>query len=194
MGSSPSITQSRPWIGVIFAVLIALAAALWVYLRNQETLSMQDEAEAAIQDSEMIPASEALPQTLDTLDEFLSAPVLRELPKRFRFETLFFESGTVNLMEGSEAEIEEMVLAMKAHPAARARLEAFTDNIGDPAINQALSERRAQAVKGMLVQRGIAADRIEAIGRGAEDPITSNISADGRSMNRRLEFVVTSVQ
>jgi outer membrane protein OmpA-like peptidoglycan-associated protein len=184
--------ESRPWIGLSFAFFIGVISALWVYQHNQYSLAAQEATN--YRDSEMIPASEALPQTLDTLEEFLNAPALGELPKRFRFETLNFESGTTRLMPGSEAELEEIITAMRQHPAARARLEGFTDNTGDTVTNLQLSEQRAEAVKSFLVARGVAADHLEAIGRGADSPITSNISADGRTMNRRIEFIVTQVR
>jgi outer membrane protein OmpA-like peptidoglycan-associated protein len=184
--------ESRPWIGLSFAVLIGVISALWVYQHNQYSLAAQEAG--TYRDSEMIPASEALPQTLDTLEDFLSHPVLKELPKRFRFETLNFESATTKLMPGSEAELEEITTAMRRHPEARARLEGFTDNVGNPAENLQLSQQRAQAVKSYLVAHGVASENLEAIGRGEEDPITSNISADGRTMNRRIEFVVTQVR
>lgn len=66
----------------------------------------------------------------------------------------------------------------------------YTDSIGTPDYNQALSERRAQAIKSYLVGKGVAPDMIVTMGRGADDPLASNEDAAGRAQNRRtaIEF------
>jgi len=189
-GVSPH--PGRTWVGILFACLIAVAAGLWVYNHNQTSFAITETSEMALE-SEMVPAREVLPQTLDTLTEYLNAPVLAELPKRFRFENLYFDTGGTSLQAGAEPELNQIAAALKAHPQAKARLEGFTDNVGLPEVNKALSERRAQAVKDQLVARGVAAEQIEAVGMGPENPVTSNESIEGRAMNRRIEFVVTEV-
>ncbi|MGZ5279132.1 MAG: OmpA family protein [Pseudobdellovibrionaceae bacterium] len=191
-GSGVDPKPGRAWVGILFACLIAIAAGLWVYNHNQTSYAITETSEMALE-SEMVPASEVLPQTLDTLWEYLNAPVFSELPKRFRFENLYFDTGGINLMAGAEPELHQIANAMKAHPKAKARLEGFTDNVGLPEVNKALSERRAQAVKDQLVARGVAAEQLEAVGMGPENPVTSNESIEGRAMNRRIEFVVTEV-
>jgi len=65
-----------------------------------------------------------------------------------------------------------------------------TDSVGTEAYNQALSVRRAMAVKDFLVSRGISADLIDAIGMGKRQPIASNDTAEGRAQNRRVEVLV----
>lgn len=63
---------------------------------------------------------------------------------------------------------------------------------GDPEYNTKLSQKRADAVKEALVKRGIAADRITAFGYGESRPVADNNTEDGRSLNRRTEFVIIS--
>lgn len=197
-------TPGRNWIGVVLGALIVLAAALWVYNHNNRVASLavedavavesENAAPVAVEDTGDVPASEILPETLDTLGEYLNAPVLSELPKRFRFEDLNFQSGEAILMAGSEPELQQIASAMKAHPQAHARIEGYTDNVGQPEVNMALSDRRAQAIRAMLISRGVHPDQLEAIGKGSENPITSNASIEGRTMNRRIEFVITQVK
>jgi outer membrane protein OmpA-like peptidoglycan-associated protein len=193
-------SPSRSWIGVALIALVAILAGLWVFNRNQAasssaaTTAAIDTSAPSIADSEMVPASEALPQTLDTLESFLAAPVASELPKRFRFENLHFESGTTTLLQGSDAEVTQIATALMAHPQARARLEAFTDNVGEPQANQALSQQRAEAVRDQLIARGVAADQVQALGLGDQNPVASNESEAGRALNRRIEFVITEAQ
>lgn len=74
------------------------------------------------------------------------------------------------------------------YPQARIRLLAHTDSIGTDVQNQLLSELRAREVKEQLVARGVAPERIAALGLGDRQPIGSNTESNGRSMNRRVEF------
>lgn len=71
----------------------------------------------------------------------------------------------------------------------RLDINGYTDNIGRPAANRTLSEKRANRVKGILVAMGIADDRIKAFGRGETNFVASNQTADGRARNRRIEIV-----
>ena len=64
----------------------------------------------------------------------------------------------------------------------------FTDNVGNASYNQGLSQRRAQAVKNYLVNRGVASNRIMTYGYGETRPIASNDTAEGRAQNRRVEI------
>ncbi|MBW2174099.1 MAG: OmpA family protein, partial [Deltaproteobacteria bacterium] len=63
-----------------------------------------------------------------------------------------------------------------------------TDNVGTQENNQALSQRRADAVMGYLVGKGIAEDRLSAMGYGFSKPIASNDTAEGRAKNRRVQL------
>ena len=65
-----------------------------------------------------------------------------------------------------------------------------TDNIGSDAFNQGLSERRAQAVARVLVNRGVKRQRLDVIGRGASDPVATNATPEGRAQNRRVEILI----
>jgi outer membrane protein OmpA-like peptidoglycan-associated protein len=75
-------------------------------------------------------------------------------------------------------------------PKAQIEVAGHTDAGGKKAANQALSERRAEAVVEGLSKAGIGSAKLVAVGYGATKPIESNDTADGRSKNRRIEFVV----
>ena len=66
----------------------------------------------------------------------------------------------------------------------------YTDNVGDDESNQALSQRRADAVMKYLANEGVAASRMTAVGYGAKKPIAANDDEDGRALNRRIEMLV----
>lgn len=69
-------------------------------------------------------------------------------------------------------------------------IAGYTDNTGDANANQQLSEKRANAVRNYLVQQGVPAERLTAVGYGEQDPIADNSTAEGRNKNRRIEFNV----
>ncbi len=76
------------------------------------------------------------------------------------------------------------------YPETTITVAGHTDNTGSDAINQPLSERRAQSVAGYLVQRGVAGARMSTIGYGSRQPIASNDSEAGRAQNRRVEVLI----
>jgi K(+)-stimulated pyrophosphate-energized sodium pump len=80
---------------------------------------------------------------------------------------------------------------LKAYPNTQVQLVGHTDSTGTPEGNQVLSVDRAKAVKGMLVNEGVAAGRIATAGMGQDQPMASNDTEEGRALNRRLELNVT---
>ena len=79
---------------------------------------------------------------------------------------------------------------LKAYPTAKIQLEGYTDSTGDAAANKKLSLERADAVKMLVLQGGIAPERIATEGFGQEKPVAANDTEEGRAKNRRLEAVV----
>lgn len=69
-------------------------------------------------------------------------------------------------------------------------VSGHTDNVGAASYNQTLSQQRASSVAGYLVNRGVAGNRVSAIGYGMNQPIASNANEAGRSQNRRVEVVI----
>jgi outer membrane protein OmpA-like peptidoglycan-associated protein len=121
---------------------------------------------------------------------YLANPNDKELPKRFVFDRLNFDSATTALTADSVATVTELAAIMKAYPAVTVALEGHTDNTGDPAQNRQLSVDRANAVRDRLVQAGIARDRISTAGYGQDRPIASNDTSEGKARNRKTELVV----
>lgn len=82
----------------------------------------------------------------------------------------------------------KIIQALKANPAVTVRVDAYTDNVGSNAFNQALSERRAKATKSLLINSGISSGRVTVYGGGESNPLADNASDEGRAINRRGEF------
>jgi OmpA-OmpF porin, OOP family len=114
-----------------------------------------------------------------------------ELPKRFVFDHLNFDSATTNLTPDSNQTVTDLVAIMKCFPNMNIQLEGHTDSTGDADANKKLSVDRAEAVKAMMVSAGVDPNRISTAGWGQERPIASNDTEDGKAKNRRTELVVT---
>jgi outer membrane protein OmpA-like peptidoglycan-associated protein len=112
------------------------------------------------------------------------------VPKRFVFDNLKFESNSTTLTPDSVPTVKTLTTVLRAYPAVTVALEGYTDSTGDPSANKKLSLDRADAVKDIMVKDGIAESRVSAEGHGEENPVASNDTEQGRQMNRRLELVV----
>ena len=100
-----------------------------------------------------------------------------------------FDTGKAAILAESEPVLAEVQKLLEENTFLRIRIEGHTDNVGEKAANQALSERRAQAVMGWLIAHGIDPGRLNAKGFGDTKPVAGNSSDDGRAKNRRVELV-----
>jgi outer membrane protein OmpA-like peptidoglycan-associated protein len=129
---------------------------------------------------------------LAKLNAYLASATDTGVPRRFVFDEVTFEPGSADLTPGSRPSVDALGRTMKAYPAVRVNLEGFTDSSGDAVTNKELSLDRAQAIKDRLVERGVTAERIQAVGLGSERPVAANDTEEGRAQNRRTEVVVTT--
>lgn len=102
---------------------------------------------------------------------------------------ILFDIGSDRLRPESTPVLTEIGEALRAHPDLSLRIEGHTDSVGDPDMNQTLSEARAAAVRRYLVDRyAVDAARLEAVGLGETRPVDTNESPEGRQNNRRVEL------
>lgn len=101
---------------------------------------------------------------------------------------IHFDTGKATLQAGSEQVLGEIAKLLGQSPGLKLRVEGHTDNQGNAAANQALSERRAQAVVAWLTAHGVSASRLTAQGFGQTKPVADNSTEDGRAKNRRVEL------
>ena len=110
----------------------------------------------------------------------------------FAFDAVTFETDSARLASASNDQLAQLAAVLKAYPTVVVAVEGHTDNTGDPAANKKLSEDRAAAVKDALVGMGVPAERVTSTGWGAEKPIASNDTEDGKLKNRRVEISITN--
>lgn len=100
-----------------------------------------------------------------------------------------FETGKADLKPESEVEINRIAKLMQENPNLSFEVQGHCDATGSDKVNDPLSQKRAEAIVAALVDKGIAAARLTAVGKGSHEPIASNSTDEGRAKNRRVEFV-----
>jgi OmpA-OmpF porin, OOP family len=110
----------------------------------------------------------------------------------FNFDRLLFDTGKATLQPSSQEQLNNIAAILKAYPNAHVKIGGYTDNTGDAAANQALSEARAKNVMDALVAAGIDSSRLESKGYGDQYPVGDNNTEEGRAQNRRIALLVTA--
>jgi len=127
--------------------------------------------------------------------ELRNADALREEEGRMiiSLSGVLFESGGNSLSKLAERRLDTVAHALAAYPDRPIVVEGYTDSQGNEDKNQQLSQRRADAVREYLQQRGVDPERLRAVGKGEANPVASNDTAEGRASNRRVEIIVDRV-
>ena len=146
------------------------AAYCWANGTEEQTV-------AVVETVEPIPTAEVEPEPV-------AEAVRVELDVKFDFDRAEVKSGSYD-------DIRNLADFMKEYGQTSTVVEGHTDSVGTDAYNQRLSERRANAVRDVLVnQHGLDSSRIEAVGYGESRPVADNATEEGRAINRRVEAEV----
>lgn len=104
---------------------------------------------------------------------------------------IFFDFNKSTLRKESNAELQKVIDLLKKYPTIKIEISGYTDNKGTQAYNLKLSTARAKSVVTYLKAHGIAATRMISKGYGADNPVATNTTDEGRQLNRRTEFKIT---
>lgn len=110
----------------------------------------------------------------------------------YTLNNILFEIESATLTKQDKNIISDFAAYLKEYPEIRVELQGHTDNAGDQVLNQKLSEDRARSVYNFLIGLGISKERLRFKGFGQTRPIADNSTQEGRSRNRRTEFVITA--
>ena len=135
-----------------------------------------------------MPKDDTLRFVRDTFDLYMQ-PI--KLGIKVKIENLFFATNKTVILPQSEQAMADLASFLLENPTVTIRITGHTDAVGSDEANQILSEGRANAVRADLIQRGVAAERIEAEGKGEKEPVADNDTEEGRQLNRRVEFIIT---
>ena len=128
---------------------------------------------------------------VNSIDSCPNTPIGAQVDDRgcWVISELYFQLDSAEFEQDTEQMLDTQVVpVLRENPEVRVRIDGYTDNSGDAAYTQQLSERRAQTVRTHLISRGVSGDRVEAKGFGEENPLHSNDTRDGRKLNRRTEI------
>jgi outer membrane protein OmpA-like peptidoglycan-associated protein len=106
---------------------------------------------------------------------------------------VLFDTGKADLNPGASRNLDQLVQFLTDHPERRVEIDGYTDNVGTDSFNLDLSQRRADTVRNVLVNRGIDSSRIATRGYGKDFGVASNVDSGGRQLNRRVEIVIGGV-
>jgi outer membrane protein OmpA-like peptidoglycan-associated protein/uncharacterized protein YidB (DUF937 family) len=215
--SAAAATGSSGLRKLVPAVLVLLLVFFGYRMLGRRTVAIEpgttdttamapaEPAGGAINDSTAEPTNEAVEHVTDTKAAVVGAmkkasAALAELPAGYSAAQLVealnlniinFASGASDVPAESRGILDQSAKAIAGAPAGTVlEIGGHTDNTGRPAANEALSARRAVAVRAYLLRQGVSADRLRAKGHGANQPIADNATDAGRFHNRRIEFTV----
>lgn len=103
-----------------------------------------------------------------------------------------FGFDSANLTATAKTNLDKLAQVLVSNPDTNINIYGHTDSKGSDTYNLSLSEKRANAVKSYLTSKGVASNRIFAMGRGEAEPVASNDTDAGRAENRRVEFAITA--
>jgi outer membrane protein OmpA-like peptidoglycan-associated protein len=160
----------------------ALAHAREAQARAEQARNEAQNAQAQVAQAEA--------ETRRLSDELQAAQTSRGIV--LTLDDVLFDTGKAQLKPGAQRSIDQIAAFLQENPERRVQVEGFTDSQGATEYNLELSQSRADAVAMAIIQRGVDAQRVRALGYGEEFPIASNGSAGSRQLNRRVEIVVSN--
>jgi len=167
----------------------AEAQAAQAEARAAEARAAQQQAQQSAQQ-----ATEQTEQMRERLkDELNQVLATRETARGLivNMSDVLFDTGQYTLKPGAREKLAKVSGILLAYPNLQLQVEGYTDNVGSNDFNQALSEKRADAVRDYLASQGVNEAKISATGYGESDPIADNSSSAGRAENRRVQLVVS---
>ncbi len=105
-------------------------------------------------------------------------------------QDVLFATGSAALRPDLSSDLRAVAANLISYPNSQIQVIGHTDNVGDAALNQDLSQRRASSVATVLATNGVPPSRIAIMGRGEDAPIASNLTDAGRAQNRRVEIII----
>lgn len=158
----PAAKKSLWWVWVILILLLGGLVAFFA-LRKPQVVEVEKVVE---------------------VERLVYVDRIEEIEKNFNAAQ--FVQGIADLSEEAKFVLHDLAKELEKHPEVKLRIVGHTSAEGDAALNQKLSEARAQAAVDFLISRGIAADRLQSEGKGSSEPLDEN----NPEVNRRTEFIV----
>lgn len=105
-------------------------------------------------------------------------------------QDILFAIDSAELRPDLRRDLGALASNLQAYPDTTVDIVGHTDNTGDAGYNQALSQRRANSVSDALIANGVSSARIRSFGRGEAEPVSDNLTPEGRAQNRRVDIII----
>ncbi len=182
--------KKSPSLILVILLLLLIGSAGYYFLSSKEDtdsmLKIAPEKGTEVVGKSAIPA--------DTLNEKTSVENISEVENTVKPSELenkipaSFEKGSSEIVVVDEVVIKQISDYLEANPTSSITLNGYASSEGELSVNNKISQDRANTLKKHLVEKGIDANKINAIGRGIENPIATNDTEEGRKKNRRVEI------
>lgn len=172
---------------------IALSSIQQAELSKQETEAAKRYAQAQAEEASLAKQeAELAQQEADSLRKKLNSIATQQTDKGLMMTLgdFVFDSGKSTIKQGAAENFAKVVEFINTYPSNKVSIEGHTDSSGSNELNLKLSQKRADAVKNLLVENGISADKISAEGMGEELPVAENTTSAGKAKNRRVEIII----
>jgi outer membrane protein OmpA-like peptidoglycan-associated protein len=197
-GAPPGVAPADPRVAALQAATARLEAARAELARIEAARVAGAPAEIAppVEQGDPVVATTTGAEVRLTLAELAARhPTLLTTAERERGPAVVvtdaaFETGAALLDERARFGLGEVAAALRGMPDRLIFVHGHSDAVGSEVRNQQLSELRAEVVRSLLVQAGVEAARVHAVGFGAGQPVATNDTAAGRAQNRRVEIVI----
>ena len=191
--------SSSRWLLPVLAALLLLAGLWWLVGRNKTREIAEDTGSRARAAVDMVQQTLSSGVQLnypkgsleDRLIHYLQVSQGSAATEWFEFDRLLFDTNSAVLQPSSQDQLRNVAEILKAYPKLKVKIGGYTDITGDAAVNQKLSQDRADSVMKELVGFGVSPDRLRAEGYGGDHPVADNSTEEGRQRNRRVALRVT---
>lgn len=132
---------------------------------------------------------EQRPTTAQEVERDFGAALAAQPPRPISF-TLYFDTNSTQVTAASKPQLDALMAEAARRQAVEVQVTGHTDRVGNVADNDRLSLQRAETVRAMLVQNGIKATFIRAVGRGEREPLVPTADEQPEARNRRVEVIL----
>jgi outer membrane protein OmpA-like peptidoglycan-associated protein len=194
--------MNKPTISLLLAALLLLggcASERIVLLPSADGRASAVVVRDAVGEVVLNQPYAAVKRSLDSNSIYQSSPeevkerfaqALGAQPPRPSSYVLYFEAGGNVLTPESQAALVNIRKEIAERPASEVMVIGHTDRVGSVELNDRLSKKRAEGLRDLLIESGVAADKLEVVGRGERDPLVPTADEVDEPKNRRVEISV----
>lgn len=170
---------------ITIMLLLLIGSAGYYFLNSKKatdsTSTITPEKETEAVEKSVIPLNTVTEKVSEDENPIKSSELENKIPASF-------EKGSSEIVAVDEVVIKQISDYLEANPSSSITVNGYASSEGELSVNNKISQDRANALKKHLVEKGIASNRITAIGKGIKNPISTNDTEEGRQKNRRVEI------